>query len=384
MIVEATLLLMCVVVEGLLLFTYIIYPIGISFVSRIIEREDHEYKGKDIIIIPAYNEQDVIENKILNILKHCDKNSIIVIVSDSSNDNTNMICERLAKSYKNIRFIANKKRSGKNTCLNLAVETINPHEDDIIIFTDCNTFFDEESIPEIKKSLLSGAALAAGSMVYESKSSDSAKSEGLYWKYEEWIRRNESKIGRLIVCNGGLFGMWAKNYKMLPPYVPNDFEGPLRLCGEGKNVVINPAAKGYEIAINSTKEEYERKQRQANRQMNCIIYLWNKLDITTRLQVLFHKFFRWYGLYLFIGATFLFAALAKVKNNVVIDLLFYSHLIVILLMILAFINQYLKFDKKILPKIIHAIYVHVFSAKGANEAIKGGKKAIWEKAKTNR
>lgn len=368
-----------------LITTYFCYPIISKYLIKSnIPDKVRSKIGSEYVIIPAYNEESVVEEKILNTLQHLEDNGKVIVVSDASEDYTDQICSNLQQKYGKIEFYVNHDRGGKNTCLNLAVEKINPEKDDVLIFTDCNTFFDDQSLPEIRKSLMNGASLAAGSMVYESMKTDSAKSEGMYWRYEEWIRRNESKKGRLIVCNGGLFGMWGDCYEMLPPFVPNDFEGPLRLTGKGKRTVINPNAIGLESAINSPEEEYSRKKRMANRQMNCIIYLWDNLSTGTKIQVLFHKLFRWFGVHLFTLATLLVIVMFVFSSSVFIQILTWFHFIVFSLILLSWINEQVKMDKKVLPKILHAVKVHLTGARGALEAIKGSKTAIWEKASTNR
>lgn len=383
--VEVLLLFIYSTIVGILLLTYILYPFISKFVLRSNDKEISMINyGMTYIIIPAYNEEKVIKNKIKNTLKNMGSNSKIIVVSDASDDKTNSFCQKMVEQNDNIQFYINEERGGKNVCINHAVEKINPNNDDILIFTDCNTFFDKNSLSEIRRSLLEGSSLVAGSMVYESMDSNSAVSEGLYWKYEEWLRRNESVNGRLIVSNGGLFGMWASYFKILPSFVPNDFEAPLRLCGVRKHVTINPKAKGIETAISSSREEYSRKQRMANRQMNCILYLWKDLNIGTKIQVLFHKLFRWFGFHLFLITSVLIILLALISSSVVVDLLLTLHLLVVLLIIMALINQKLEINLELLPKILHAVKVHIYGARGAMNAIYGDKTSIWEKAKTNR
>lgn len=385
MILEAFLLISYFITVIIIIVTYFLYP----FFSKALLKPNQtdEFRNecsRTFIIISAYNEETVIQEKILNGLEYMGADSEIVVVSDGSTDNTNSICKKLTEEFSVVSFYINHKRGGKNSCLNLAYEKIQPTENDILIFTDCNTFFDENSLSEIKTSLLAGASLVAGSMVYESMKSDSAISEGLYWKYEEWIRRTESSIGRLIVCNGGLFGMWADLFKVLPTFVPNDFEAPLRLAGEGRYVVINPAAKGVETAINSPKEEYSRKTRMANRQMSCIKYLWKGLNRSTKIQVLFHKLFRWFGLHLFVLGTANLCMHNFINENWILRIILVFHFIVIGLMIFAFINNRINLDKKFLPKIYHACRVHMSGAKGALNAIVGGTVSVWKQAETNR
>lgn len=374
---------------GLIMFilitTYFCYPVFSKYIINSNKPDRLRSQiGFEYVIIPAYNEESVVEEKVLNSLQHLESNGRVIVVSDASEDKTDQICRILEKKHEKVEFYVNYERGGKNTCLNLAVEKIKPEKDDILIFTDCNTFFDIQSLPEIRKSLMDGASLAAGSMVYESMKSDSAKSEGLYWRYEEWIRRNESEKGRLIVCNGGLFGLWADCYEALPPFVPNDFEGPLRLAGMGKRVVINPNAKGIETAINSPEEEYSRKKRMANRQMNCIMYLWDGLNPGTKLQVLFHKLFRWFGVHLFALASIFIFVIYIISYSVLVEVLAWLHFIVFGLIVFSWVNQYVQIEKKILPKILHAVKVHIYGASGAFGAIKGGKTSIWEKATSNR
>lgn len=370
---------------GIILITYLLYP----FLSQKFFRQNKKRNpvldfGKLYVIVSAYNEENVIDEKIKNTLKYLVSKGEIILVSDASDDGTNSICETFAKENEKVRFYINNQRGGKNTCLNLAVENIKPESKDILIFTDCNTFIDENSLPEIIKSLLSGSSLVGGSMVYKSMETNSAVSEGLYWRYEEWIRRTESKNGRLIVCNGGLLGMWADCYKSLPSYVPNDFETPLRLTGEGKNVILNPHSLGIESAINSPKEEYTRKKRMANRQMNCILYLWKGLNKGTQIQVLFHKLFRWFGLHLFVLSTIELIICNLLYNSWIFKSLMLFHLLIIGLIIISYINNYIGVEKKYLPKILHACKVHKYAAEGALNAFRGARVSVWNQAKTNR
>ncbi len=384
-IIEPFLLVLYILLSVILLITYIFYPILSKKILRTNQVDDiRDTYGQSYIIIPAYNEENVIKEKINNTLLNMGPKDNIVVVSDGSNDKTNSICQKLASEYKEITFYLNHERGGKNSCLNLAIENIKPNDNDILIFTDCNTFFDQDSISEIIKSLQSGSSLVAGSMVYKSMESESAISEGLYWKYEEWIRRNESEKGRLIVCNGGLFGMWADCYNTLPAFVPNDFEAPLRLCGMGKNVIINSKAIGIEIAINSSLEEYSRKERMANRQMNCIIYIWKELNTGTKAQVLFHKLIRWFGLHLFVLSTAVLFIIYCIWNAWFLKILILLHFLVLGFSAIAFLNNYIKFEKRILPKLLHTLKVHYYGSKGSINAFKGRKTSVWDKAKTNR
>ena len=385
MLLEAILTFVYVASLASLMITYIFYPLAISVYDlKNHEKETDKKTGKKYVIIPAYNEERVIGKKIENTLNTVDDSTFIYVVSDNSSDETNRISKKYAENFDNINFIINTERGGKNKCINAAINYISPEKNDVLIFTDCNTFFDSSTIPELLKDLQSGAALAAGSMAYKNMATDSAKSEGLYWKYEEWIRRNESRLGRLIVCNGGIFAMWAEYFRELPAYVPNDFEAPLRLAGEGQTVLFNSKAVGIEEAIDSKDEEWNRKKRMANRQMNCILYLWKEINFTTKLQVIFHKILRWFGLHIFLLATLIVALLYLIDGGMFFLTLMFIHLGIAFLILLSFINQSFQIDKWFLPKVYHAAGVHYYGASGAIKALTGSKTSIWEKAHSNR
>lgn len=364
----------------LLLFVYIIYP-AIVYLLPAIRTEKNQFSiGKTYLIIPAYNEEQVLADKIQNAIETIPGSGSIVIVSDQSTDRTDLIAKSFADKHDNVWFFRSENRGGKNSCINYAVSKLELNVHDILVFTDCNTFFNQNSIEQLFKSLKNGADFVGGSMRYFSMDSDSAKSEGLYWKYEEWIRNNESKLNRLIVANGGICAMWARKFEDIPAFVPNDFEGPLRILGSGGNCVFNEKAVGIEKAIFDEREELLRKKRMATRQMSCISYLWSRLDFITKLQVTIRKTLRWFGVHIFI----LSSAIPMVSYLVLgeMETLFWIHLFILTFIILSLTP--IARIHGIISSIRHAVLVHQYAASGAMKSLMGEKKSIWNKASTNR
>jgi cellulose synthase/poly-beta-1,6-N-acetylglucosamine synthase-like glycosyltransferase len=86
--------------------------------------------------------------------------------------------------------------------------------------------------------------------------------EGLYWKYECWIKRNESRLGFLIGCNGGIFALRAGLFEPLPPNtLVEDFVLTMRILEKGSRVVFEPGARALEPACASARDEMKRKVR---------------------------------------------------------------------------------------------------------------------------
>lgn len=86
------------------------------------KQENNREFPKVSIIVPAYNEEDTIEQNIISLNKvDYPKDKLeIIIVNDGSKDSTSKIVNRL--KGRNIIFIDNKNNKGKAACLNQGIE----------------------------------------------------------------------------------------------------------------------------------------------------------------------------------------------------------------------------------------------------------------------
>ncbi len=364
----------------ILIGSYFLYPILIHFLPNNTNSEPPQIKDDTVIhlIIPCYNEESVIEEKIHNSFKIKSHLKLrVYVVIDKSDDSTYEKAFALKSKYENLNVVNKGYRKGKNDSINFIVDDIKPNDHDLLFFTDSNTFFNEDVVEQFLPEFYKGSVLVGGSMKYIDQETKSAKAEGLYWKYEEWIRRNESKLGRLIAMNGGIIVLLARYFDHIPLYVPNDFEAPLRLASEHR-VTFSKNAIGFESAIIDSQEEFKRKRRMANRQMNAVIYHWDKMSFIIRLQTIFHKIIRWFGLQLFI-----IQALIGYILSLEFALFKYVGYFNLTLLILLLISIPLK-KAKFFSTIFHASAVHHYGFLGAFGSIIGKKVNIWSKAETNR
>ena len=93
----------------------------------------------------------------------------------------------------------------------------------------------------------------SGELVIEQEGGVSG--EGIYWKYEGWIKRNESRLGFLIGCNGGIFALRRRLYESLPAstivedfvltlrVLEKEISGSIRAVGAGNGNRPAPARK---------------------------------------------------------------------------------------------------------------------------------------------
>jgi len=89
-----------------------------------IEAEKREYKPFVSIVIPAHNEEFVIEDTIKNISQISYDAYEIIVMDDRSSDNTPAILQNLAKKYDNFKYHIRKDDAfpGKSAVLNEALE----------------------------------------------------------------------------------------------------------------------------------------------------------------------------------------------------------------------------------------------------------------------
>ena len=113
------------------------------------------------IILPAYNEAEVIENtveKVREKLLELDKNFEIIIAENGSTDGTDLIAKKLSKTYEEVNYLHTDKGRG-----NALRASFNSSKGDIIVYMDVDLATDLKHLKEIINLIEIGNDLATGS-----------------------------------------------------------------------------------------------------------------------------------------------------------------------------------------------------------------------------
>lgn len=257
-----------------LMFYHIIgFPIILLILTLFSKKAKIVFGNKNFstitILCPAFNEVDVIEEKIESFLKldyPQDKMKFLVI-SDDSVDGTNDIVERYSREFKNIKLVIQKPRKGKPSGHNLVEPTI---ESDFVLSTDANSVFEPNSISILVAAIESDKSIGmvSGNLKLIKKNGDSG--EGYYWKYEKIIRNFESKIKSMICSNGSIFLIKRDLFKQIHPSSVDDFERTLLVLKKGYRVKYCKNAIVTEAVSSKPKEEIRRKIRIISREWFAI------------------------------------------------------------------------------------------------------------------
>jgi len=251
---------------GVVIYAYLGFPLILALVARFFGRESHpEAVQADpdelphvAMVVAAYNERAVLPAKLANFaaIDYPKDRITLVIGSDGSEDGTSeLLAECTDPRLKPFVF---KERRGKISVLNDLVRETGA---EILIMSDANTMFAPDAVRKLVVHFQdSRVGCVSGELCLEQEGGVSG--EGLYWKYEGWIKRNESRLGFLIGCNGGIFALRRALYQPLPKStVIEDFVLCMRVLERGFHVRFEPAARGVEPACPSSRAEMVRKIR---------------------------------------------------------------------------------------------------------------------------
>jgi len=226
------------------------------------------------IVIPAYNEESVIEDRINNLAEIYSKDKMELIVSnDGSSDNTEIIAQKALANKSIHGKVITYSRSGVNKAINRG---INECSNDIIVITGADGLFDENTIPHLITSLISNTNIGAvsGDIVPMSKGNTIfSKSENAYRSIYGKICVWESKVHSTYCFNGAVvaFKKYATT-SLNTKKGADDASMALSVIRNGYRCQYVPSAKFYEYVPYTFKEQRRQKIRRATRLMEATFH----------------------------------------------------------------------------------------------------------------
>jgi len=296
---------------GLLVYGYGIYPVGLWLLSRILPPAGGD-GGRprpawpDVsILLSAYNEERVIGDRVRNLLEldYPVEHLEILVGSDGSTDRT---CEVVAGfGAPGLRLIAFERRRGKASVLN---DLVARARGEIIVCTDANTFFHRDAVRQLIDALSRhpSACAVVGCVDLHSPAA-TGNLDGVYWRYETWIKKLESHFGAVLGANGPIYAFRRERYQPLPSEtIVDDFLIPMLIrLRSGGHIFMAPAARAWEISPERVRDEFRRRVRIGAGDLQALILTWRLLlpgKGMVALAYLSHKVFRWLGPWLMLAA----------------------------------------------------------------------------------
>jgi len=282
---------------SVIFYTYIGYPLLITFLAKRRKRafvpKLREYP-KVSVIIPVYNEEDVLERKINNCLNvdYPYEKIEVLVGSDGSTDRTNDII--MSFRDERIKYIISKARHGKPTTINKLVDLA---EGKILFFTDARQMIEKEALKTLVRNFRNPKiGSVSGELVYERKRSITARSITKYWDYEKHIREMESKVYSMIGATGAIFACRKDLFETLPEdIILDDVYTPLQIVSKGFRAIFDREARAYDVHAEIPHEEYKRKVRTLSGNYQIFFkmpHMLNPFKSKLALQIISHKLLR--------------------------------------------------------------------------------------------
>lgn len=285
-------------ISGLaVVYTFLGYGALITLLARFIHRpvQTQPITPSVTLIIPAYNEEAVIADKLDNCLALDYPRDLIeiMVVADGSTDRT---CE-IVRGYalRGVKLLHQPERRGKIAAMNRAAPFASSQA---LVFSDANAMLEPQAIRMLVANLADPkVACVGGEKRIRRAASVQAQGEGAYWRYEAYLKRLDSKINTAIGAIGELFAIRRELYQpMDDDLLIEDFVLTMKLVAKGWRVVYEPGAITWEEASPSLEGEWRRRVRMAAGGFQAIGRLkemLNPLRGLAAIQYISHKVLRW-------------------------------------------------------------------------------------------
>ncbi|GGI25676.1 glycosyltransferase family 2 protein [Pedobacter mendelii] len=248
------------------------------------------------ILVAAWNEENIIDEKVLNTIDlDYPKNIMqVIFITDGSTDET---AERISK-YSEIELLHEDIRTGKMAAIKRAMPYV---KNEILVFTDANTFLNKAAINELVKHYQNpkvGAVAGEKRIMVEELADASSAGEGFYWKYESLLKRWDYELYSNVGAAGELFSIRTSLYQPVESdTIIDDHMIAMRIAEKGFIIAYEPNAYASETSSANVKEELKRKIRMAAGGIQSILRLKKAANPfhypVLTFQYISHRVLRW-------------------------------------------------------------------------------------------
>ncbi len=248
------------VAGGALAWTHVGYPLAAAALARVrprpVRRED--VTPEVTVVVAAHDEEDVIGRRVENLLEldYPAERLSVVVASDGSTDGTDAAVEAVAGRDSRVRLLR-CARGGKVAAQD---EAVGQTGGEIVAFSDANSLWSPDALRVLLRSFADpGVAYVCGQV--RLVGDDGTSREGVYWRYEMWLRENESRLAGITGGNGAIYAVRRADYVDGDPRFGHDLGFPYLMVQRGRRAVYDPGAIAVEKAPSDSEDEYGRKVR---------------------------------------------------------------------------------------------------------------------------
>ncbi len=256
---------------GVVAYVYLGYPLTLRLLpARPARALPAPFTPSVTVVIAAFNEVRQITATVRNKLAQdypADRLEVVV-VSDGSDDGTDDAV--LAIGDARVTLLRQDPRQGKTMALNLALRRTTR---DIVVFSDANSLYESRAVARLVSAFDDPTVgYATGTLRYRDPGSTAVNAgPGIYMRYENWLRRLESRVGSVVGVNGGIDAVRRTLYApMRADHLP-DFILPVRVVAQGYRACYQEDAVSTEEALSQQADEYRMRVRVSLRALHALV-----------------------------------------------------------------------------------------------------------------
>ena len=145
---------------------------------------------------------------------------------------------------------------------------------DVLVFTDANAILAPGTLRSIASNFAD--ARVGGVSANERRepgtyASSAGLGERLYWEYDKWIKKAESRIGSIVSASGSLYAIRRELFRpIVDPSATDDFAISTQVVRAGYRLVFESDAVTWEPPVAKDEIEYGRKVRIVTRGLRSV------------------------------------------------------------------------------------------------------------------
>ncbi len=210
------------------------------------------------LIVAAYREQEVIVAKVANALAldwPREALEVIVAVDGGAEPDADATAERARAAGADV--VLELPRGGKVRAQDAAVRAASGG---LLAFGDANALWEPGALRALAAAFEDPAVgYACGHVTFLNEGG--TNQEGVYWRYETWMRGRESALASVTAGNGAIYAVRPEAYIEVDPVMGHDLSFPFNMVKRGWRAVDVPGARATEKMVPSIEGEWARKRR---------------------------------------------------------------------------------------------------------------------------
>ncbi|MFL5343024.1 MAG: glycosyltransferase family 2 protein [Gemmataceae bacterium] len=247
-------------------YAYLAYPALIWGAARLFGRNDRRPVVDEgelptlSLVIAAYNEEGQIRERIENALEtdYPASKFEVVIASDGSDDRTNEIVREYERF--GVKLVSFPMRRGKASVLNDVIPKLSS---EVVMLSDANSFTHASAAERLASWFRDPTVGVVCGRLVLTDPRIGRNVDSLYWKYETFLKKCESRLGALLGSNGAIYAIRKSLYQPIPPNtIVDDLVIPLLArARSGCRIVYDQEAVAVEETPARLASEFRRRAR---------------------------------------------------------------------------------------------------------------------------